>query len=123
MPNTLGCLPYTVDPVTSTTTASGAVMVAGTPAPQAGIPQYTLYVKFARINVRSITGGAIQLGGGASSDSPVILKVTDVGERTIGPLQGMGLKLTDNAGLTYTATGSNLDYSIQVEVQRLRNDL
>ena len=123
MSNTLGCLPYTIDPVTSTTTAAGAVLVAGTPLPQAGIPTYTIYVKFLRINVRSITGGAVQVGGDSTSDSPIALKVTDVGERTIGPLQGMGLKITDNKSLTYTATGSNLDYSIQCEVQRLRNDL
>jgi hypothetical protein len=115
---------YAITPITSTTTAAGEVILPATPnANVPGEPQYTNSVKSARITIRSISGGSVILGGDTTSASPVILKASDVGTWSFDMKNGVGAQCTANKALTYTATGSNLDYTIEAEVLRLRNDL
>lgn len=123
MGDSTGWIPQTLATIASVDPTAGTVIVAGTPAPYAGQPQYTIFIKYARIIIRSITGGAVTVGGDTTANSPVILKGVDVGEYILGPLDGLGLPLTDNVGISYIASGSSLDYSIQLSIIKKRNDL
>lgn len=115
--------PFVPTPIVGTTTQSGAVIVAANANPTPGNPSYQIYVKWAKLRVRSISGGSITIGGDTTSTSPTIISASDVGSYDISLIEGQGIPITAGKDLTYTATGSNLDYSIEVGVHKVMTSL
>lgn len=83
---------------------------------------YTICVKYCRIHVRAITSGSVQVGGDTTADSPVVAKLSDVGESVINIERGVGIEITADKGLYLIATG-NPDFTVEVGYHKMRNDL
>ena len=115
--------PFSPAPITSTDATTGTLIEEANSNLQPGNPTYTIYVKWAKIVVRSITSGSVYIGGDTTATSPVILKISDVGEREIPVMEGIGIPLTASKGLYYVASGTGLDYTSTLGIHKVINSL
>ena len=115
--------PFSPAPISSTSTASGVIIEPANAVPTPGNPTYRIYCKWARLHIKSISSGTVTVGGGTTSDDPILVSGSDVGVFEILPLEGIGVPLTTLKDLTYTATGSNLNYSIKIGIHKVIQNL
>lgn len=100
-------------------TTGSTELLVGTPNLIAGTPKTDIYVKMARLHVRSLSGGgSIIVGGDTAGTSPVVLKANDVGEYVFPYQPGIGLKITTEKSL-YAVVSGTADATLEVGYHRV----